>query len=289
MKDERDAPYFLPVVWLSTYAPLLFAWALYRHVTYGFEPLFCVLYHFLRLMPRYRLFAYLHVLLHKEGHSKGGFFKWEPANFGIMHFWTGLFYGAVPYSYPMAHNKIHHAYDNDLDDVHTNLDLDRSEFSSFIYYLPRFALYWSGISCVIKFVEKGQWKFAQKTFIGMVILYSIWAGLWMKFGAMFTIYYAMFPFIESVTFFGGISYLWHAWCAPEDVNNPYIDSVTIVEGKDNIFNEDYHVVHHTKPFAHWTDYKKHYEVCLAFCFVVLFFFLLEYFFVLTWLSYLGKH
>jgi hypothetical protein len=32
---------------------------------------------------------------------------------------------------------------------------------------------------------------------------------WMRFGAMFTIYYMMFPFIESVTFFGGISYLWH--------------------------------------------------------------------------------
>ena len=84
-------------------------------------------YHALRLTPRYRLFAYLHVLLHKEGHSSSGLFKWEPANFGIMHFFTGLFYGAVPYSYPMAHNKIHHAYDNDLDDVHTNLDLDRSK------------------------------------------------------------------------------------------------------------------------------------------------------------------
>lgn len=65
-----------------------------------------------------------------------------------MHFFTGLFYGAVPYSYPVYHNKIHHAYDNDLDDVHTNLDLDRSEPTAFIYYMPRFALYWSGIRCV---------------------------------------------------------------------------------------------------------------------------------------------
>ena len=28
--------------------------------------------------------------------------------------------------------------------------------------------------------------------------------------------------------------------------------MTIVKGKDNIFNEDFHVVHHTKPNAHWT-------------------------------------
>ncbi len=35
--------------------------------------------------------------------------------------------------------------------------------------------------------------------------------------------------------------------------------MTIVDGLDNIFNEDFHVVHHTKPMAHWTEYPKHYE------------------------------
>lgn len=90
-------------------------------------PVTVLMYHALRLTPRYRLFAFLHVLLHKEGHTSGGFFKWQPLNFGVLHFFTGLFYGGVPYSYPIAHNKIHHAYDNDLDDVHTNLDLDRSK------------------------------------------------------------------------------------------------------------------------------------------------------------------
>merc|ERR1711879_415782 len=114
-----------------------------------------------------------------------------------------------------------------------NLDLDRSKFSSFILYLPRFALY------------------------------SLWALAWRQFGGLFTMYYAMYPFIESVVFFGGISYLWHAWCEPGDINNPYIDSVTIVNGKDNIFNEDFHVVHHTKPMAHWTDYPTLYKDSIA--------------------------
>lgn len=123
--------------------------------------------------------------------------------------------------------------------------------------------------------------------MGMAMFYSIWYFLWVRFGALFTIYYAMFPFIECVTFFGGISYLWHgeavcvwcavcvcaliasvssppsAWCDPNDINNPYVDSVTIVDGKDNIFNEDYHVVHHTKPFAHWTEYRQLYEDNIA--------------------------
>ena len=51
----------------------------------------------------------------------------------------------------------------------------------------------------------------------------------------------------------------HQTCDPKDVNNPYVDSVTIVGGKDNIFNEDYHVVHHTKPMAHWTEYPDLYK------------------------------
>ena len=259
MKDERDGPYFLPIVFLSLWSPLIFTWAWWRYSVYGFEITTLLAYHALRLTPRYRLFAYTHVLLHKEGHSNRGLFKFEPLNYGIVHFWIGLFYGAVPYSYPIAHNKIHHAYDNDLDDVHTNLDLDRSKFSSFILYMPRFALYWSGLSPLVKFAQKGQWTFFWKNLYGMVVIYSLWTLMAHKIGLLFTLYFAMYPFIESVVFFGGISYLWHAWCDPKDLNNPYVDSVTIVGGKDNIFNEDYHVVHHTKPMAHWTEYPTYYQ------------------------------
>ncbi len=93
----------------------------------------------------------------------------------------------------------------------------------------------------------------------MAIYYSIWFASWRVFGGLFTVYYLMYPFIEAVTFFGGISYLWHAWCDPSDINNPYVDSVTIVEGRDNIFNEDFHVVHHTKPMAHWSEYPTIYR------------------------------
>ncbi len=159
MKDPRDGPFFLPIVVLSTWGPLLFCWAVYRFNHYGFEASTVFVYHFLRLMPRYRMFAFMYVLLHKEGHSNTGLFKWEPLNFGILNYFAGIFYGDCCGSFPMAHNKIHHAYDNDLDDVHTNLDLDRSKLSSFIYYVPRFALYWAGITPLVKFAQKGQWAF----------------------------------------------------------------------------------------------------------------------------------
>merc|ERR1712232_45777 len=34
---------------------------------------------------------------------------------------------------------------NDVDDIHSNLDLDRTEFLSFVQWIPRFTLYWTGV------------------------------------------------------------------------------------------------------------------------------------------------
>jgi hypothetical protein len=78
--------------------------------------------------------------------------------------------------------------------------------------------------------------------------------------------------MEDIIFFGGISYLWHAWVDPEDITNQFVNSVTILKGKDNIWNEDFHVVHHTSPSTHWTNYPKHFEGELAFLFLFLFLF-----------------
>lgn len=51
--------------------------------------------------------------------------------------------------------KIHHRWHNDVDDVHTNLDLDRTKLSSFFIYVPRFSLYWMGVSPVALLAKRG--------------------------------------------------------------------------------------------------------------------------------------
>jgi len=71
-----------------------------------------------------------------------------------------------------------------------------SQFSSFIYYLPRFGLYWAGITPAIKFAQKGQWTFFKKMVGGMVLIYTLWVLSWKYFGPVFTIYFVMYPFIE---------------------------------------------------------------------------------------------
>lgn len=237
----------------------LLLWALSRYKTYGLELWVVYVYHLLRIGPRFRYFAWFHVMAHKEGHDWKGFFNppFSLLNHRWIGWYAGIFYGAVPNSYPIGHNKIHHQYSNQLLDVHTCYDLDRSEPFSFLIYLPRFAAYWSGFSVAWYFLRRGEFKFAFSMILGMLyygsILYFAWRWAW-----DFTLVFLIFPHLESIVFFGAISYLWHSFLNEDDTNNEYVNSMTILRGHDNIFNEDFHVAHHNNSM-HWTEYPEHFE------------------------------
>ena len=259
LRDPRNADYLPWMIFLLLWAPSLFLWAMYRTATQGFDWTFFFVYHFLRIGPRFRFFARIHVLVHKEGHDHAGFFKPPFTFLNQLNQWViGPFYGQVPNSYSIAHNKIHHQFHNALDDVHTNLDLDRTKPWSFVVYLPRFVLYWTGISPLIHFLYHREWKFARHMFQGMLAYYGGMAAL-CYWNPVFGLAYCIFPNTEDFIFFGGISYMWHCFLEPTDPFNQYVNSVTILKGKDNIWNEDFHVVHHHSPGTHWTDIPKHYQ------------------------------
>lgn len=261
LKDPRNAPYLPVLFWLGVWAPLIFAWAVYRYSQHGLEMWVVFVYHFLRIGPRFRNFAYFHVMAHKEGHDHRGFFvaPFTALNHTYVQWYLALFYGQVPNSYAVGHNKIHHRYNNELHDVHTCYDLDRSEPWSFLLYLPRFGAYWCGFSVFWHFMAKKEFRFAGRMLAGMVYYYAIvFAAMWYAWD--FAICFLVFPLLESVVFFGGISYIWHSFLNLDDPENEYVNSVTVLNGHDNIFNEDYHVVHHNpNPFIHWTEYPDHFQ------------------------------
>lgn len=100
--------------------------------------------------------------------------------------------------------------------------------------------------------------FAFRIMMGMIYYYTV-----IIFFAIhdwkFCLFYVYFPQLESFLFFAAISYLWHAFIDPDDPTNQYVNSVTILDGMDNIWNEDYHVVHHHSPLTHWTDIPEYFE------------------------------
>lgn len=260
LKDKRNFQYIPLMVLLGVWPLAIFLWAVSRYRANGLELWVVFVYHLLRIGPRFRLFAWFHVMAHKEGHDHAGFFlpPFSFLNHRWVTFYCSLFYGAVPNSYRIGHNKIHHRFLNGLEDVHTCYDLDRTEPSSFLIYLPRFGAYWSGISVLWYFLKTKEYKHAWSMAVGMMYYVVIISIAW-RLSWEFTLAILIFPHLESIVFFGAISYLWHAFLEADDPNNEYVNSVTILEGHDNIFNEDFHVAHHHAQTMHWTEYPVHFE------------------------------
>jgi hypothetical protein len=245
------------------------------------EILIFLTYHLLRVGPRHQLFAHHATLVHKEGHAsrtglfcnpfkKGRQMVSKPIRRLIMDHINGgiagLVYGTIPnvsldlgalfeplcvtivappnhlpQHYATAHNKIHHRWHNDTGDVHTNMDFDRSILSSYIMYLPRFVAYWTGISPIILFWSRAEYKFVWDLLFGMIYYYSWSAFVCYNAGFAFYWAYVLYPMLEGASFLGIIAYLWHSFSEESDPNNQYINSITILRGGNNVWNEDYHV------------------------------------------------
>lgn len=214
-------------------------------------------------------------MLHREGHDhKGticfnvnnililGWFKGplELLNYKMIQFISGVLYGTLPYQYMISHNKIHHRYHNNLKDVHTNFDLDRTKFKSFLQFEPRFFLYWISVTPLIEFCSR---KHVETKYIlsllGGIVYWGLWVYLNYRFvGFWFALTYCVYPLFEATAFLGAIAYLWHAFADADDPSNPQIVSFTILNGMDNIWNEDYHSIHHHSPLVHFADAPQHF-------------------------------
>jgi hypothetical protein len=277
--DPRDSSYLSFMVWGCIIQPFLFYWVWNRYQDSGRLEIWVFLtYHLLRVGPRHQLFAHHATLVHKEGHaSRNGLFC-NPFKKGrqvvsrpIRRLFTdhinagiaGLMYGTIPnvslnfcpcdghfrfshlsvfaQHYATAHNKIHHRWHNDTGDVHTNMDFDRTILSSYIMYLPRFVAYWTGVSPLILFYSRGEYKFFWDLVFGMIYYYSWSALVCYKAGFVFYWAYVLYPMLEGASFLGIIAYLWHSFSEESDPNNQYINSITILRGGNNVWNEDYHV------------------------------------------------
>ena len=219
LKDPRNHSYLPWMVCIGSLIPCMFFWAMRRHATHGLELSSLIIYHFVRLGPRFRFFAHIHTLVHKEGHDHKGFFKNSFRIFnGFMEWWIGPFYGVVPNNYGVAHMKIHHRWHNDVDDVHTNLDLDRTRLSSFLIYTPRFTLYFTGLSPIALFVKRREWGLLLKLVYGMLAYYGLTAALF-AWDPIFCLAYWVFPHMEAIVLLCAISYLWHAFVEVSDPGN----------------------------------------------------------------------
>ena len=98
----------------------------------------------------------------------------------------------------------------------------------------------------------------RRTIVGMVLYYGMIATV-MYFNFWFGFAYLLLPHLSCIIFLAVINYTWHAWTDPTDPKNIYKNSITVLNGHYNVYNEDYHVEHHKRPQTHWEEYTLNYE------------------------------
>ena len=81
----------------------------------------------------------------------------------------------------------------------------------------------------------------------------------MVYNLPFGVAFLLLPHLSTIILLAAVNYTWHAFVDPNDLENAYVGSVTIINGQYNIFNEDYHVEHHMHPQMHWTEAERHYN------------------------------
>jgi len=267
VKNPEDAFLVNLAVFMCLGLPLLLSTFGRLHLQYGSSTmqalLLCYIYHVIRLGPMFMNFAYVYAVCHKEGHAaaaRNGLFRPPldrrgPFRF-IFNWWVGLYFGVLPSTFAIGHSINHHKYNNGPADVITTSDRPRDDWRCFIAYIPRFGLYASNVSTTWQFCQEGMYKTAFNTILGS-LYYLVFVGLVARaVSPWFSFAYIVYPFLEQTVLLSGVNWVWHAFLDPDDVENEYVASITILGGTINVLNEDSHVVHHQYPGMHWTTHPR---------------------------------
>jgi hypothetical protein len=75
---------------------------------------------------------------------------------------------------------------------------------------------------------------------------------------LFGFVYFVLPYLFNNAISTVVDWTWHSFADPNDPNNYYTGTITILDGTYNILNEDYHLSHHINPAQHWTESHLHY-------------------------------
>jgi len=265
VKKSEDAYMMNCIFGYGVLIPLLFfgcAWHAQQNdgaVHFGLA----YVYHVLRIGPYFMNFAYVYTLCHKEGHSFSGLYAKSYNDYTclrmVFNWWIGMFYGVLPATFAYGHSINHHKYNNAEEDVITTSDKPRDNFFNWVAYLPRYFLYAFNVSTISAFVREKNWNIVSKVFFGSVWFLG-WCYIWIVLvGPVFTLTYVAFPFFEAGVLLAAVNWSWHVFIDPDDPENEFVQSVTILDGCINVLNEDAHVVHHQYPGVHWTEHPKFVE------------------------------
>jgi hypothetical protein len=194
---------------------------------------------------------------HKEGHNRTLYKPYIRNSVGnLFENWFGLFYGNVPNNFSTSHVLVHHRLNGGKGDTVYQWDLDRSSWRDLMIYQHRFILYMSGLSNLKYFCDNGMRT--QKTMLikGMIAYWIVVPLLEILItrSLMFVFWVHIQPLICMTFFLAFINTGFHGFVEYDGDKSIWcVNSSTIIDGDDDYYGEDDHMLHHYATAVYFRD------------------------------------
>jgi hypothetical protein len=169
------------------------------------------------------------------------------------------FFGQTPNTYFAHHLGMHHAEENLQDDLSTTMYFQRDSFAHWLRYWGRFMTV-GLIDLSAYMLRRNRKRLFARIVIGEGIYWCAFVALLLwKPAATLTV--LAVPLIAMRTLMMMGNWAQHAFIAQGGPDNAYTASITCINSRYNrrCFNDGYHIGHHLKARAHWTEYPVQFE------------------------------